>query len=99
MITSKAKYFKKKYTISFKIRYTFCKLCEITMNSFDYRISEKEFLRATLHYRRLGNLLSIDYLENRRQEVVSKIKVLVEDAKKDGYSSSSGLVLTVKESS
>ena len=69
------------------------------MNASDYRISEKEFLRATLHYRRLGNLLSIDYLENRRQEVVNKIKVLVEDAKKDGYSSSSGLVLTVKESS
>ena len=95
MTTGKTKYFKKDI-ISFQ---KIVQCGKITMNAFDYRISEKEFLRATLHYRRLGNLLSIDYLENRRQEVVNKIKVLVEDAKKDGYSSSSGLVLTVKESS
>ena len=65
-------------------------------NSFDSRISEKEFLRATLHYRRLANLLSIDYLEKSRQEIVRKIKALAEDAKKETNSSTSGLVFTVK---
>merc|ERR1712141_729683 len=63
----------------------------------DNKISEKEFLRATLHYRRLGNLLSIDYLEKCRQEIVRKIKALVDDVKKEGCSSTCGLVLTVKE--
>ena len=74
---------------------SFCRLR--FLNSFDSRISEKEFLRATLHYRRLGNLLSIDYLEKCRQEIVRKIKALVDDVKKEGCSSTCGLVLTVKE--
>ena len=64
---------------------------------FHHRISEKEFLRATLHYRRLGNLLSIDYLEKSRQELVCKIKTVIEDAKKEACSSTSGLVVSVKE--
>merc|ERR1712043_53595 len=46
----------------------------------DKRISEKEFLRATLHYRRLGNLLKINYLEKNRQDMVRQIKTMLANA-------------------
>ena len=71
--------------------------CEYRLFSF-LRISEKEFLRATLHYRRLANLLKIDYLEKNRQDIARKVRALEANEKTQEVSSAiSGLVLTVKE--
>merc|ERR1711894_549431 len=64
----------------------------------DKRISEKEFLRATLHYRRLANLLKINYLEKNRQDMVRQIKTMLANAETPVTSTSTSeqLFLTTK---